>query len=88
MATIQVKKLPGKTKNARQLLAELCYYYPQYTYAEARLLPAKDVSLLLSTAQKIKAAEMFELTNIAAAPHTKKGEGVKQLLQKYKDKSR
>lgn len=83
MAIIQVASVPKKKVNARELLAELCFYYPQYTLAAARRLPARDVMLLLRTARKKKAEEYFNLTQIAAAPQTKNGRGVKKLSSRY-----
>lgn len=70
--------------NVRELLAQLCYLYPQYTLEEARLLPYKDVQLLLRVAMKQQATQMYNLTQISAAPHTKKGEGVKKLSEYFK----
>lgn len=81
--TVQVAPIPKKKVNARELLAELCYYYPQYTLAAARRLPAKDVILLLKVARKKRGEMYLNLTQIAAAPHTKKGMGVKSLTSKY-----
>jgi len=85
MARIEVQKVVSQSKklNARALLAELCYYYPQYTLAAARRLPARDVVLLLKTARKKDSERYLNLTQIAAAPHTKKGQGVKKLLKRY-----
>lgn len=83
MAIIPVASIPTKKVNALELLAELCYYYPQYTLAAARRLPAKHVMLLLKIARKKKAEEYFNLTQIAAAPHTKGGRGVKKLSGRY-----
>lgn len=83
MATIQVAAVPRKKVNARRLLAELCYYYPQYTLAAARRLPARDVMLLLKMAHRKDAERYLNETQIAAAPHTKKGTGVKRLTGKY-----
>lgn len=83
MATVSVAAVPRKKVNARRLLAELCFYYPQYTLAAARRLPAKDVMLLLKVARQKDAEKYYNLTQIAAAPHTKKGTGVKRLTSKY-----
>lgn len=83
MAIIPVAKVPRKKVNALELLAELCYYYPQYSLAAARRLPAKDVMLLLRVARRKKAEEYFNLTQIAAAPHTRKGSGVAKLSKRY-----
>jgi hypothetical protein len=86
VATIEVASAVdnGKKFNARALLAELCYYYPQYSLAAARRLPAKDVMLLLNTARKKDAERYYNFTQIAAAPHTKKGSGVKSLSKRYR----
>lgn len=62
----------------------LCYYYPQYTLHDAYNLRFDIVLGLLDTAMREKARDFAELTNIAAAPHTKKGQGVKKLMNEYK----
>ena len=72
----------GKLKN-RELWATICYYYPQYTLQEASKLTVRDIKLLLKTAEKIEANKMYNLTQIAAAPHTKKGLGVKELTEYF-----
>lgn len=83
MARIIATPIPKRQINARQLLAELCFYYPQYTLAAARRLPAKDVMLLLKTAMRKDAEYYHHMTQITAAPHTKKGQGVKKLSSRY-----
>lgn len=84
---VEVAKLPSNKEgiNALRLLARLCYYYPQYTLAEARSLPYKHVMLLLKEARVQKAVDWHWQTLIAAAPHTEKGKAVKQLLKKLKE---
>lgn len=47
-------------------------------------MPARDLSLLIGTAQKLEAIKMYNLTQAASAPHTNKGKGVKKLLDYYK----
>ena len=84
MATIEVQKIPRRKSSPLELLAELCYYYQQYTFAQARKLPAKHVVLLLKTARRKEAANYFNLVQIAAAPHTKNGSGVQKLSGVYK----
>lgn len=64
----------------REIWASVCYYYPQYTLKEASLLSKRDIALLLSTARRLEATRMRNLVQIAAAPHTEKGKGVKALL--------
>lgn len=68
----------------RELLAQLCFYYPQYTYSAARKLPYKRVVMLVEMANRIEAKRFYNLTQIAAAPHTEKGKAVKQLLKEFK----
>ncbi len=66
------------------MFALLCYYFPQYTLEEAAELSFRDVQLLIHTAQKMEAARMYNLTQIAAAPHTKKMVNVKKLSDYFK----
>lgn len=82
---VKAKPLPKEKVDALSLFAELCYHYPQYRMIDRRRLPHKHVLLLLKTARKIEAQRMYNLTNIVAAPHTKKGSGVKQLLSHFRE---
>jgi len=90
MAEVRVKRVdPGSTKEKhrlRKLYATLCYYYPKYSLKDAQAMPARDLHLLITTAQKIEAKRMYDLTQIVASPHTKNGGGVKQLLNFFKDR--
>lgn len=51
-------------------------------------MPARDVQLLLKVASKQEARKYLALTQIAAAPHTKKGQGVKNLITEFKKAAR
>lgn len=84
MSRVSVARMPEEAKNigGRELLARLCYYYPQYTLAAARRLPYKDVVLLLKTANKLEAEKHINLLNINAAPNAKNG--VKDMANYYK----
>lgn len=86
MAIVEVKQVP-KTKRSGsttlRMLARLCFYYPQFTFNQARTMPAKRVNLLLEEAYRIEAERMAQLVQIAAAPHTDKGKGVKKLTNHY-----
>lgn len=84
---IQVAKAPTQTskESHRRLYAKVCYFYPQYTLAQARRLPARDVALLLSEAARQEAARNHSLTQIVAAPHSEGGEAVGELLEHYGD---
>lgn len=83
---VRAKQVPKSSSkiNVDEMLAEVCYHYPQYTLEEAALLSYRRVQLLLRVAQKQQAIQMYNLTQIAAAPHTKKGEGVKKLSEHFK----
>lgn len=88
MAKIEVAKIPVKQGTKRDLYAMVCYFYPQYKLSEVAKMPARDLFLLIKTAQKMEAMKMFNYTQIAAAPHSKKGAGVKKLAEHFKKMSR
>ena len=77
----------NKAESNRTLWATICYYYPQYTLEEASRLPIRDIRLLLNTAKRQEAMKMLQFVQIAAAPHTKKGKGVKDLTKHYQNES-
>ena len=83
---VVAKPIPKGTsvKKKREVYAEVCYYYPRYSLEEVAKLPARDVALLLKIARREEARRMFNLVQIAAAPHTKKGQGVKELSNYFK----
>lgn len=83
---IKVKKVRGSSAriNVEELLAQVCFYYPQYTLETANKISYRRAKLLLRVAQKIEATRMYNLTQIAAAPHTKKGKGVEKLSEHFK----
>lgn len=84
MAIIEVAKVPKKQPTgdeALRMLASLCYYYPQYTLADARKLPYKRVVLLLKEATRQNAINWHWQTLIAASAQTPKGRGTKNLLR-------
>jgi hypothetical protein len=85
MAEIQVQRVESsKPKhNKRELYAQICYHYG-YKLDYVSKLPARDLYLLSKTANKMQAMTYINLTNIAAAPHTKKGSAIKKLQTNYK----
>ena len=82
---IEAKSIPTKKINVKTRLAEFCWYYPQYSLAVARKMPAKDIILMLGVARKKEAEKYLNLINIVAAPHSKKGKDVKKLVDIYKN---
>lgn len=86
MAIIKTQKVPQKkAESARHVLARFCFYFSAYTYEEARKLPAKQVMMMLRIAEKENARKMYQLTQIVSAPQTKKGTGVKKMLDYFKN---
>lgn len=83
MAEIQVAKVEQPKANKRELYATVCFYYG-YQLDYVQKLPARDLYLLQKIASKIEANRFLNLTNIAAAPQSKNGAGVKRLLEYYK----
>lgn len=83
---IEVAKLSSETKAGDEtdsLLCLLCYYYPQYTFRQAKSLPIRRVNALLKVARQQEAVKYKNLTQIMAAPHSKKGQAVSKLLKHY-----
>ena len=90
MARVVAKKVPvsqGKNQK-REMYAQVCYYFPQYTLRDVAKLPYRDVLLLLKTANRIEATRNYNLTAIAAAPHSKKQINVKKLLEHFEKQAK
>lgn len=85
MAVIKAQKVPQKTESVEDIIATFCYYFPQYTFSQASEMPAKRVRQMLKVARKEEAMRMYNLTQLIAAPHTKKGVGVKTMLKYFKE---
>jgi hypothetical protein len=85
---VKVQPIPHKEPkpvDADRLCEELCYWYPAYRFEQARQVPYKRSVSMLRTARRLEAEKYYQLTQIAAAPHTDKGDGVKNLLKAYGD---
>lgn len=71
-----VHSVSGNSKKPlsnREKWATICFHYPQYTLEEASLLPARDILLLLDTANRIEAERELLLLNMIQLPHAKEG---------------
>lgn len=68
----------------RKIWADIAANYPQYTLKEASKLSSRDIILLLKAKQKQRAEIYLNLVQIAAAPHTEKGELVNTLTEQYR----
>lgn len=85
MATVRAKRLPQpKRISAQETLTLFCLYYPAYTYASARRMPAKRVYYMIKQARKKEARYMSEMVRAMAAPQSEKGKEVQNLLEYYK----
>lgn len=85
MATVTAQKVPKRTESPEDTLARFCFYFPQYTYAQARQMPFIRIRQMLRVVLTEQARQMFFLTQIAASPHIEKGRGVKKMLNYFKE---
>lgn len=89
MARVKAQKVIGQRASAEDILGKFCYYYRQYTYAEARRLPMRRVLLLLDRSEKERARDLYDLANILMACHfAKNSSAVKNLIKYYQDKAK
>lgn len=65
------------------LIGTLCYYYPQYTFKQAEQLPLRRIISLLKVASQQQALYYKNMTQIIAAPHSKKATNVRKLIDHY-----
>lgn len=79
MAVIQAQQIPRKQTSADDIVARFCYLFPQYTFKEAKKLPAKRLIQMIGVAEKYEAQRFLLLLRIVAAPHTKDGSGYKRI---------
>lgn len=85
MAVIKVQKIPKKTLSAEEKLMRFCFLYQQYTYDEAKKLPARRIHRMITVARQEQARTMYNIVRAIAAPHTKRGQEVKKILEELKD---
>lgn len=85
MKVIKTQSVPRNSSkiSVEDVLAEFCFYFPQYKFSEARLMPIKRIRQMLKIARRERSKFYYEFTQIVAAPHTKKGMGYKKILEKY-----
>lgn len=81
---IKTQKIPKKEISVDDTIATFCYKYQQYTLSQAEKLPYRKLIKLLQVAKKLEAQKMLELVNIVVSPHTKKGQGVKSIIEFYR----
>lgn len=81
---IKVQKVPKKIDSAENIIARFCCYFPQYKFHEARKLPFIRIKMMIKIWEKEYARRMIDLVEIVSAPYTKKGSGVRKVIDKYK----
>lgn len=86
MPVFKAQKIPRQEIKTDDILARFCFYFPQYTFSQARRLPYKRVIQLLKAVDREHAKKMIDLLRIATAPHSDKGKMVKELLSEFKDR--
>jgi hypothetical protein len=84
MVTVQAQKLPTVQVSNDDIIAQVCYHYPQYTFTQAKKLPHRRIMQLLRVARAEQAREWYNQCMIAASPHGKKN-SVKDLVKQYKN---
>lgn len=84
MPAIKAQRVPKDVEPIEDTIARFCYYFPQYNFQQARQLPYKRITQMLRIAVKEQAREMWQLTQVVAAPHVKGGKGVSKMLEYFK----
>lgn len=83
MPTIKVQKIPRKKADPDELIITFCYYFPQYTYWQAKKIPFVRIIKMLKVVKKEQALKYRTLTRIASANHTKNGSFFKTLIEEF-----
>lgn len=83
MPTIKAQKIPVRKIKIEDEIARFCYHFPQYTFSQARKLPGKRIAQMLRIATQEQAKLLYSHTQIAAAPHSKKGKSVGKILSHF-----
>lgn len=78
MAVIKAQKIPSpKAENPLDIIARLCYYYPQYTFKEAKELPFPVVKRLIRVANNEQCLKMIYLSRVMNPAYQNKNAGKK-----------
>lgn len=82
---IKIEKAEREPFDEEEFVILVCLFYPQYTLKQAEALPFKRIKKMLKIARQEQAVKYHTLTQIVAAPHTKNGQGVKKLMDHFKN---
>ena len=81
---IKAQKVPKKTESVEDIIARFCCCFPQYKFHEARKLPFFRIKMMIRTWEKEYARRMIDMVEIVSAPHTKKGSGIRKVIDRYR----
>lgn len=86
MAVIKAQKIPRPELEFHpdEVIGRFCYYFPQYTFAQAKRMPLKVINKMLKLVEREKAKDFLFLTRIVGAPHSKNGNLYKSLIEYFK----
>lgn len=73
MPVFKAAKIPRKETKPEDTLSAFCYYFPQYTYAEARKLPFKQIKFMLKAVRKEQARNMLDFLRVFSGSQSKHG---------------
>lgn len=79
MAVIRAQQIPKKQTSADDIVARFCYLFPQYTFQQAKRLPAKRITQMLAEVERYEAQRFLVLLRIVGSPHTKDASGYKKI---------
>lgn len=76
MPIIKAQKAPvpeaSQEASVEDVLATFCFYYQQYSFAEARRLPYVRVQQMLKVAKREHYTKMLDLLQVSIAPTSQK----------------
>ncbi len=86
MPVIKAQKIPSpKAENPLDTVARLCFYYPQYTFKEARELPFPVVKRLIRIAINEQIKEKINMANVLWPAYQTKN-GLKKVVEYFQNK--
>lgn len=89
MAIIKVKKVPKQEHkiDVDDILARFCYYYPQYTFKQAKQMPAIRIRKMLKSARAEHRANMYQFLYelVQTIPVANSKEHYNKMISRYED---
>lgn len=85
MPIFKAQKIPKKTESSESKLMRFCYYFPCYSFAQAKKMPFSRILKMLRVAEIERAINYAYLTRISVAPYTKGGKEATKLLEEFKN---